>query len=87
MGSKFSILIIYAILFLLGCICFTIYNYNQLSEGEGWGMVGMFGLAGFGILLLFTGIALHNLIKNRKLANLIGLIIAAAFTLALVFGS
>jgi hypothetical protein len=37
-------------LFLAGCIIYTIANYKILSAGEGWGVVGMFGLAGIGLV-------------------------------------
>jgi len=76
MKFKTSILNIYAIVFLIACIGFTIYNYEQLSEGEGWGVVGMVGLLGFGVLLLIGDIVIHNIFKNKITANIIGLIVA-----------
>ena len=76
MKFKPSILNIYAIVFLIGCIGFTIYNYEQLSEGEGCGVVGMVGLLGFGVLLFIGDIVIHNIFKNKITANIIGLIVA-----------
>jgi hypothetical protein len=86
MKFKPSILNIYAILFLVGCIVFTIYNYDQLSEGEGWGVVGMVGLLGFGVLLLGGDIVLNNIIKKRIIANVIGLVVAIIATILLIYG-
>ena len=81
-----SILNIYSIVFLIGCIGFTIYNYDQLSEGEGWGMVGMVGLLGFGILLFISDIVIRNLFKDKITANVIGLVVSIIATLLLIYG-
>ena len=80
-----SILNVYALVFLTGCIGFTIYNYAQLSEGEGWGVVGMVGLFGFGIILLVVDIIIRNLFKNRLTANIIGLGVSIIATLMVIF--
>ena len=81
-----SILNIYSIVFLIGCIGFTIYNYDQLSEGEGWGIVGMVGLLGFGILLFIGDIVIRNLFKDIITANVIGLVVSIIATLLLIYG-
>ena len=86
MKFKPSILNIYVILLLIGCIGFTIYNYDQLSEGEGWGLVRMIGLLGFGGILLVGDIVINNIIKNRTIANLVGLVVSIIATLILVYG-
>ena len=86
MKLKPSILNIYSIIFLIGCIGFTIYNYDQLSEGEGWGIVAMFGLFGFGVLLFVGNIVISNLFKNKTTANIIGLIVSIIATLLLIYG-
>jgi len=78
---RVSILKVYAILFLVSCIGVTIYNYRQLSAGEGWGVVSMIGLIGFGAILFFIDIALHNILKNKLVANVIGLVIAICFSI------
>jgi hypothetical protein len=62
----FKVLRVHAILFLTGCIVFTILNYAQLSEGEGWGVAGMIGLAGFGIFLLILEVIICNIFKKQE---------------------
>ena len=84
--SQLSILKVYAIVFLLGCIGFTIFNYDQLSAGEGWGIVGMVGLFGFGGVLLVADLILHNLITSRMARNIIGILLAIIATLMIIFG-
>jgi hypothetical protein len=86
MKCKLSILKVYAVVFLLGCLVYTVYNYEQLSEGEGWGVVGMIGLLGFGGLLLVVDIVIMNLFKNKTTANIIGLVVSIIATLLLVYG-
>lgn len=86
MKFKPSILNTYAITFLIGCIGYTIYNYGQLSEGEGWGVVGMVGLAGFGVLLFLGDIVIRNIFKSKKTANLIGVVVSIVTTLLLIYG-
>ena len=81
-----SILNVYALLFLTGCIGFTFYNYSQLSEGEGWGVVSMVGLFGFGIALLIVDVIIRSLFKNKATANIIGLGVSIIATLMLIFG-
>ena len=76
-----TILNIYATIFLFVCIAFTIYNYAQLSEGEGWGVVGMIGLFGFGLLLLVGDLILRNIFKNKVTVNILGLIVAIIATI------
>ena len=85
MQFKPSILNIYAIIFLLGCLAFTIYNYDQLSEGEGWGLVGMVGLFAFGVILLVVDIVIRNIFKNKTTANIIRLLVAVISTILLFF--
>ena len=84
MKFKTTILTIYSLLFLAGCIGFTLFNYNELSNGEGWGVVGRIGLFGFGVLLFVIDIVIRNLFKNKTTANIIGLVVAVVATV-LVF--
>ena len=79
-----TILTIYSLLFLAGWIGFTLFNDNELSKGEGWGVVGMIGLFGFGVLLFVIDIVIRNLFKNKTTANIIGLVVAVIATV-LVF--
>ena len=76
----------YAIVFLISCMAFTIYNYEQLAKAEGWGMVGMVYLFGFGLLLLLASIALHKRVKSNRTANIIGLGIAIITTIIIYTG-
>lgn len=50
MKYKPTIIGIAAWLFLACCCVNTIANYKELSAGEGWGVVGMIGLAGIGVV-------------------------------------
>jgi len=77
---RVSILKRYAIIFLVSCNGFTIYNYKELSKGERWGLVEMIGL-GFGIILFFIDIALHNILESRWAGNSLGLAITIYFDL------
>lgn len=81
MKFRISILKLYTFLFLAWCVVHTVFNYEQLSGHEGWGIVAMIGLVGFGMLLFIVDIILNNLVKNRLAANLAGLTVAAAFTI------
>ena len=85
--KRLSILNSFAFLFLIGCVVYSILNYDELSKAEGWGVVGMVGLFGFGIFLLTLDIIIRNIFKNRLTANLIGLIVSlAAIVLLLLNG-
>ncbi|MBL7726777.1 MAG: hypothetical protein JNM68_03780 [Dinghuibacter sp.] len=79
-----SILTIYALLMLAGVIFFTLFNYRRLSEGEGWGVVAMFGLGGLALLLLVADLLIRYFIPNKKTANIVGLVIALVFTILLL---
>ena len=86
MKSKLSILTIYAIIFLLACIGYTFLNYKQFSEGEGWGVIFMADLFVCGLVLLILGIILQNLVENKKLENIISLVISIIATLLVIYG-
>ncbi len=70
-----SILNISAGLFTTGCIGYSIYNYKLLSEYEGWGMVGMFGLIGFGVLLLILDFVIQKTFKSTVTINILGALV------------
>jgi hypothetical protein len=82
MRLRLSILNVYAGLLLLGIIVYTIIQYDVLSEGEGWGVVLMVGLAGYAAVLLVIDIIIQLIVKNRKTANIIGLVIGVIATLS-----
>ncbi|MFT3822866.1 MAG: hypothetical protein QM731_03055 [Chitinophagaceae bacterium] len=83
MTFKPTILNITAGLFIAGCIVYTAFNYRQLSASEGWGVVGMAGLLGFGAILLVIDFIIQQFFTDRKTVNIIGtlIIIAAALLL------
>jgi hypothetical protein len=60
-GKVIKYLIISAGLFLAGWVLYLLFNYKQLSEGEGWGVVGMIGILFWG-LLFFAVISIVILI-------------------------
>ena len=73
---KPSILNVAAGLYLVSCFGYTIFNYRQLSEGEGWGVVGMFGLFFFGLFLLLLDFIIQTIFKNKITINIIGVLVA-----------
>ena len=85
MWWKFSLLNISTGLFLIWCAFYTIFNYGQLSEGEGWGIVAMVGLAGVGAVLLVIDLIIQAIFKDKRMVNITGLIVVlvAAFLLLL----
>jgi len=83
MKFKLSILNIAAGLFLIGIIVYSIFNYGQLSGGEGWGVVAMAGLFGFGIVLLTLDFIIQKVFKSRSTINIIGAIVTVIATLLL----
>jgi hypothetical protein len=61
MRYKRTILNVTAGLFLLICVISTIINYDTLAAGEGWGVVGMFGLASIGVIALVIDLVIQIL--------------------------
>lgn len=61
-----TVLNIFAGIFLLACLTKTIKDYEQLSKGEGWGLVGMTGLAGFGFALLVIDLIVQFFFQRKK---------------------
>lgn len=79
-----SILNIAAILFIAGCMIYTIFNYKILSSGEGWGIVYMVGLCGLGLFLLLIDVVVQNIFKHKKmLVMLIGSIVLVSAAISL----
>ena len=58
-------------IFLLGCIVYTTMNYDQLSEGEGWGIVFMIGIIIFGASSLLVDFFIQWLVKNHRKQKII----------------
>jgi hypothetical protein len=86
MKYKWSPLNIPAYIFLTWCILYTIINYSQLSEGEGWGVVAMFGLTGVGLSALVIDFAIQKYIVSRQIRIIVGSIIAVIYAVVLLFG-
>ena len=61
--------------YLLTLIVYTIAKYDILAEGEGWGIVAMVGLASIGLVTGVADLILQQILKNKTLLNIIGLII------------
>ena len=70
-----TILNITSALYMTGCIIYTIIKYDVLSQGEGWGVVGMVGLFGVGVLALLADMLVQLIIRNRKICNLVGILV------------
>ncbi|MCK0158924.1 hypothetical protein MWU65_17180 [Cellulophaga sp. F20128] len=62
---------------------FTIVKWKTLSDAEGWGVVYMVGLIGIGLFGLIIDFILTLIIKNKKILNGIGILIAIGFSIML----
>lgn len=85
MTFKPTILNVATGMFIIGCFLHATFNYGQLSEGEGWGVVAMIGLLGVGIVLLAIDFIIQQIFKNRKTVNIICGLVTIAATLLLLF--
>ncbi len=74
-------------LFITIIFLYTLVNYDELSSAEGWGIVGMFGLLGLGLLGLFVDYVLRALIKDRKQLNIVEIIILIVFAVYILLNS
>lgn len=84
MVFKPSILNIPAVLFIIGCLIYAVYNYKVLSAGEGWGIAYIVGLCGLGLLLLLIDLILQNILKkNRAIVNIIEVVVLIAAFISL----
>jgi hypothetical protein len=84
MTYKPTILNISTAIFLTGILIYSIWNYNVLAAGEGWGIVAMFGLAAIGLLASLLDILLQRFIKNQLMINLLGLLILISAVIAIL---
>lgn len=50
---------------LLYCIGTTVFNYEELTKGEGWGMVGMIGLGGIGLALFLIDLIVQKAFRSK----------------------
>ena len=79
-----TVLNLFAGVILLSCIIGTITNYEELSKGEGWGMVGMFGLGGVGLTVFLIDFIIQRAFKDRVAVWIAGIVVLIA-TLFLFF--
>lgn len=86
MRYRLSVLNIVTGLYLFGCIVFTIFNYEEMASGEGWGVIYMIALASVGMVGLIVDVILQQIIHDRKKLNIVGAILAfmAAFYLLFI---
>ena len=81
---KFNILNLPILLYLLFFIVFTIINYPELNENEGWGMVGMIGISGIMITGIIVDLVIHNTIKSTQIQFYARLISLAFYTVLFI---
>lgn len=84
MTYRLTILNVSTAAFLAGILFLIAWNYSTLITGEGWGMVSMIGLTGVWLVAGLADLILQQLIKNRKILNVIGLAIATTLLTAIL---
>jgi len=82
--KKWTLLRIYFVIYILCCLVFTAVQWKTLSLAEGWGVVFMIGLISMGLIGLLADIILTLIIKNKKLLNVLGILIAIGFSIMLL---
>ncbi|MDO3695960.1 hypothetical protein QVZ41_14000 [Wenyingzhuangia sp. chi5] len=82
--KKWTILRIYFLVYIACCITYTIAKWKILSYEEGWGVVAMVGLIGFGLFGLLIDLILTLIIKDKKVLNGIGILIVIGFSIMLL---
>jgi uncharacterized membrane protein len=81
--KKWTILRAYFMVYLACCIIYTIAKWKILSYEEGWGVVAMVGLISMGLVGLLADFILTLIIKNKRILNGIGILIAIGFSIML----
>jgi hypothetical protein len=84
MTCKPTILNISTLIYLFGILLYSLWEYKTLSDGEGWGIVSMAGLAGVGIMTALADLILQRFIKNRIVINILGLLIVVGIAIAII---
>ncbi len=82
--TKWTFLKGYLLVYLTCCLIFTIIKWKTLSYEESWGVVYMVGLIGLGLFGLVIDFILTLIIKNKKILNGIGILIAIGFSIMLI---
>jgi hypothetical protein len=75
MQYKPTLLNISTALYLLGLVIYTLLNFKTLSAEEGWGIVGIIGLAGIGLLASLADWILQQFVRKKLVLNVIGAIV------------
>jgi len=86
MKFKLTILNVAAMLFVAGCIIYTIVNYATLSYAEGWGVVLMVGLIGYGLSALLADLIIRIVFKKYKYQYWISAAVTAIYFVVLLAG-
>jgi len=81
--KPFTVLKVFSILYIVSCLIYTVIKWKTLSNGEGWGVVYVFGLISFGLIGLLMDFILLKTIKNKWLLNSIELVIVVIFSMEL----
>lgn len=69
MNYKPSVLNCTSGLLVLISIIWLVIDYKILSEGEGWGLIGVIMLFGVAFISIYVDLFLQYIIKNRKWLN------------------
>ncbi len=76
MRYRLTILNACTAVFMVSLLVYTLWNYDHLSQEEGWGIAAMLGLAGLGIMGGLMDLLLQVLIKHEGTVNIIGSFVA-----------
>lgn len=86
MRYQLNILNTASIIFIAGCVIYTISKYDTLSTNEGWGVIAIIGLT----IVAFTAILiewmLQLFVKNRTVLNAIELCVLLILGLLIYLG-
>ncbi|MFD0975414.1 hypothetical protein [Salinimicrobium gaetbulicola] len=61
--KKLTPLKVFSVLYIFACVGYIIFNWETLTQAEGWGMVYMIGLLSAGFIGLLIDLVLIKLIK------------------------
>ena len=79
-----TVLSAYSLILLLIVIGYSLINYQVLAGNGGWGIVGMFGLAGIGVALIVVDRVLVAIAKKPLWVNGLGIVIAIAVSILII---
>lgn len=80
---NWTVLNVVSIVSITIIILYTIVNYDALSSGEGWGIVGVSGFLGIALIGLLVDFFLQTL-WSKKRSNVIKVIIVISVVLILL---